>query len=109
MNETHSIEERVKILEKLLVVEQPFDIPSPDRTPSVLKTDIQIQNIDNRIETLERAVEDLESEHSEIMDKVEELEMVGVSEDEVTDRIKHCLKKFLRNSLGLEVSFDDKR
>jgi len=109
MIKTHNIEERVKILEKLLFVEQPFEIPSPNRTPSVLKTAIQIQNIDNQIETLEQELENFESEHSEIMDRIEELEQVGISADEVTDRIKHYLKIFLRNSLGLKASFDDKR
>jgi uncharacterized protein YhaN len=107
MNDIHSIEERVKRLEKLLYVEQPL---SPhDHTESVLKTDSQIEGIDLRIDTLESEVGDLESTVGDATYQIEQLEAVNISSDEMTNRIKYYLQIFLRNSLGLEVSFDDKR
>jgi hypothetical protein len=30
MDQTHNVEERLKVIEELLFVKQPFDIPSPD-------------------------------------------------------------------------------
>jgi hypothetical protein len=104
-----SLEQRVEILEELLLVKPPASMASPAVTKPGLRTDVQIEEIDDRIETLENGLQDLETECSEVMYKVQELENVGMSSDEVTDRIKHYLKTFLRNSLGLEVSFDDKR
>ena len=109
MSDIHSIEERVKILEKLLFVEQPSDIPSPDRTKSVLKTDILIEEMDLRMDSVESGIEELDDTVGDTINRIEELETVNMSSDEVTDCIKRYLRIFLRNSLGLEVSFDDKR
>ena len=118
-----SLEQRIEILEKLLLVKPPTEMPSPAVIEPTLKTDIQIEEIDNRLETLEQKsevldsdltdirsnIEDLDAELCDTKSIVDDLEETGISGEQLTDRIKHYMTLFLRNALGLEVSFDDKR
>ena len=118
-----SLEQRIKILEELLLVKPPTEMPSPAVIEPTLKTDIQIEEIDNRLETMGQKLETMDSDLGDFKSNIEDLdaelcdtkivlddlEETGISGEQLTDRIKHYLRTYLRNSLGLEVSFDDKR
>jgi len=118
-----SLEQRIEILEELLLVKPPTEMPSPAVIEPTLKTDIQIEEIDNRLETMGQKIETMDSDLGDFKSNIEDLdaelcdtkivlddlEETGISGEQLTDRIKHYLRTYLRNSLGLEVSFDDKR
>ena len=118
-----SLEQRIEILEKLLLVKPPTEMPSPAVIEPTLKTDKAIEEIDNRLETMGQKIETMDSDlgdfksnmedfDAELCDTktiVDDLEETGISGEQLTDRIKHYMTLFLRNALGLEVSFDDKR
>jgi vacuolar-type H+-ATPase subunit I/STV1 len=127
MSETKSIEERLKSLEEFVfmngIFPKGYDPDSiRDRIKKLQenvqtlvdsqtnyreKLNIHLVEIDERLDTAE-------NESGELMDGLEDLqsELVDsekMSSDEITSQIKHYLKIFLRNSLGLNVSFDDKQ
>jgi hypothetical protein len=111
-----SLEQRIEILEELLLVKPPTEMPSPAVIEPALKTDKAIEEIDKRLETmgsdlgdLKSNIEDLDSELCDAKIILDDLEETGISGEQLTDRIKHYLRTYLRNALGLEVSFDDKR
>ena len=110
-NGVMSLEQRVEILEELLLVKpHPVDMPSPAVIEPELKSNAEFERLESKIETLEATTETTDSELSELKYTVEELESTGVmSEEQMTDKIKYWLQRFLRNALNLEVSFDDKR
>lgn len=118
-----SLEQRIEILEELLLVKPPTEMPSPAVIEPALKTDKAIEEIDNRLETMGQKIETMDSDLGDFKSNIEDLdselcdakiilddlEETGISGEQLTDRIKHYLRTYLRNSLGLEVSFDDKR
>ena len=118
-----SLEQRIEILEELLLVKPPTEMPSPAVIEPTLKTDKAIEEIDNRLETMGQKIETMDSDLGDFKSNIEDLdaelcdtkivlddlEETGISGEQLTDRIKHYLRTYLRNSLGLEVSFDDKR
>ena len=110
-NGVMSLEQRVEILEELLLVKpHPVDMPSPAVIEPELKSNAEFERLESKIETLEATTETTDSELSELKYTVEELESTGVmSEEQMTDKIEYWLQRFLRNALNLEVSFDDKR
>ena len=110
-NGVMSLEQRVEILEELLLVKpHSVDMPSPAVIEPELKSNAEFERLESKIETLEATTETTDSELSELKYTVEELESTGVmSEEQMTDKIKYWLQRFLRNALNLEVSFDDKR
>ena len=110
-NGVMSLEQRVEILEELLLVKpHPVDMPSPAVIEPELKSNAEFERLESKIETLEATTETTDSELSELKYTVEELESTGVmSEEQMTDKIKYWLQRFLRNALNLEVSFDEKR
>jgi hypothetical protein len=104
------LEQRVEILEELLLVKPPAEIPSPAVIEPELKINIEFERLESKIETLEATTETIDDELSDVKYTVEELESIGVmSEVQMEDKIKYWLQRFLRNALNLEVSFDDKR
>jgi hypothetical protein len=72
---------------------------------SVQKHAMEIQD---QLADLDTKIDNLETDLSEAVNRIEEVEDVTISEDEVSIRIKSCLKTFMRNALGLEASFDGK-
>jgi len=64
--------------------------------------------IHDQLVDLDTKIDNLETDLSEAVNRIEELEDVTISEDEISTRIKSYLKTFMRNALGLEASFDDK-
>tara|TARA_R100001143_G_C3329883_1_gene118946 strand:- start:237 stop:617 length:381 start_codon:yes stop_codon:yes gene_type:complete len=110
-NGVMSLEQRVEILEELLLVKpHPVDMPSPAVIEPELKSNAEFERLESKIETLEATTETTDSELSELKYTVDELEETGVmSEEQMTNKIKYWLQRFLRNALNLEVSFDDKR
>ena len=65
----------------------------------------ELDNLDSRMQSLhtemEDRVEDAEREINSVRDQF--------GDASITDQIKTTMKEFLKNALGLEVSFDDKR
>lgn len=65
----------------------------------------ELDNLDSRMQSLhtemEDRVEDAEREINSVRDQF--------GDASITDQIKTTMKAFLKNALGLEVSFDDKR
>ena len=104
-----SLEQRVEILEELLLVKSPADLPSPAVIEPELKSNREFESVNSEIDSVKNVIDEIETDLIDVKDSIEELERNGVmSEEQMTDKIKYWLQRFLRNALNLEVSFDDK-
>jgi hypothetical protein len=112
-NGVMSLEQRVEILEELLLVKPPAEMPSPAVIEPELKLNVEFEKLEQKIESsimdIEHMAEDMDTELINLTDTVEKLERSDLTLEQIEYKIKLYLQRFLRNALNLEVSFDDKR
>jgi uncharacterized protein YlxW (UPF0749 family) len=109
MSQKLNVEERLGILEKLLLIPPSTKNTSSNDPDPELKTTPQIRDIEDQIESLEYKYDSSEAEIADLSDSIDSLSNGDASAEEITRQIKHHLRIYLRNALGLEVSFDDHR
>ena len=109
MSQKLNVEERLDILEKLLLIPPSTENTSSNDPDPELKTTPPIKRIEDQIESLEYKYDSAEAEIADLSDSIDSLSNVDASAEEITRQIKHHLRTYLRNALGLEVSFDDQR
>jgi len=132
MNDQKSIEERLYVLERLLLLPLNYG-PSPSERPQSILLD-SIGDLHKRLHTLEKEridthgqlkagmqecqesvqdCQDIVADHASLIDDLENAVSTlrfenGINGKEVTAKVKHYIRLYLRNSLGLEVNSTDK-
>lgn len=103
MEKTHeyvTLQERIKQLEGMVIDTK--NEMYPCRLDDLYH---ELENLDSRMQSLhtevEERVEDAEREINSVRDQL--------GDASITDQIKTTMRAFLKNALGLEVSFEDKR
>jgi len=99
-SELQILRERIEMLEGMVinVKNEEFPCRLDDLYHELEKLDTQFESIYTEIES---RVEDAEDEINSLRGKF--------GDESITDQIKSTMKAFLKNALGLEVSFKDRK
>ena len=99
-SELQQLQERIKQLEGMVIDTK--NEMYPCRVDDLYH---ELENLDSRMQSLytemEERIEDAEREINSVRGQL--------GDASITDQIKSTMRAFLKNALGLEVSFDDKR